>query len=155
MSLAATLVLVVAGVLALGTTSKAQALAFQLTLDHMGCTRMAQASEAGALETASHWRERYGWPLHAASTAQVRLTGLRRCFLTDGRVAHLLYQWRGEPVSVFVLPNEALRAPAVVRRFGHDAVMWSRNGRTYVVLARSPRRPDFEPVVEYVKANVE
>jgi anti-sigma factor RsiW len=157
MSLAATLLLAIAGVFALGLTPKAQALAFQLTLDHMGCSRAAPAPEAGVLETSSHWAEHYGWPLRPARSAeqpQLRLTGLRRCFVADGRVAHLLYEWRGQTVSVFVLPSEALRAPAVVQRFGYDSVMWSRNGRTYVVLSRSPRRSDFDPVVQYVKANV-
>lgn len=157
MSLAATLLLAVSGVFVLGLTPKAQALAFQLTLDHMGCSRSAPAAEAGVLETSTHWAEQYGWPLRPARSAdqpRLRLTGLRRCFVADGRVAHLLYEWRGETVSVFVLPSEALRAPAVVRRFGYDSVMWSRNGRTYVVLSRSTRRPDFDPVVQYVKANV-
>lgn len=157
MSLAATLVLAITGVFALGLAPKAQALAFQLTLDHMGCSRSAPASEAGVLETSSHWAEQYGWPLRLAPSPeqpQLRLTGLRRCFVADGRVAHLLYEWRGQTVSVFVLPSEALRAPAVVRRFGYDSVMWSRNGRTYVVLSRSPRQSDVDPVVQYVKANV-
>jgi anti-sigma factor RsiW len=157
MSLAATLMLAVAGVFGLGLTQKAQALAFQLTLDHMGCSRSAPSPEAGVMETSTHWAEQYGWPLRLTRSSQqpqLRLTGLRRCFVADGRVAHLLYEWRGQTVSVFVLPSEALRAPAVVRRFGYDSVMWSRNGRTYIVLSRSPRRPDFEPVVQYVKANV-
>ena len=157
MSLAAALVLAVGGVFILGLTQKAQALAFQLTLDHMGCSRAAAAPEKGVMETSSHWAERYGWPLRLTPSAQqpsLRLTGLRRCFVADGRVAHLLYEWRGQTVSVFVLPTQALRVPAVVRRFGHESIMWSQNGRTYVVLSRSARQPDFDPVVQYVKANV-
>ena len=157
MSVAATLFLVVAGVFGFGLTGKAEALAFQMTLDHMGCTRSARASEAGAIATGQHWGERYGWPLRLAPSSQqaaLTLKGLRRCFVTDGRVAHLIYDWHGEPLSVFVLPEEKMHSPAEVEQFGHDAVMWSQNGRTYVVLARAPRRPELDTVVQYVKANV-
>ena len=157
MSLAATLFLAVAGVFGVGLAPTSQALAFQMTLDHMGCTRTVRANEAGAIATGQTWEQRYGWPIRLApSSTQVSLTlkGLRRCFVTDGRVAHLIYEWQGQPLSVFVLPIEKVRSAAEVERFGHDAVIWSQNGRTYVVLARAPHRPELDHVVQYVKANV-
>jgi anti-sigma factor RsiW len=156
MSLAATLLLAVVGVFGLGLTNKSQALAFQMTLDHWSCSRTVHASEAGALATSAGWEDRMGWKVRLPPSSEdppLRLKGLRRCFVTDGAVAHALYDWRGESLSVYEMPTESLRAAADVRRFGHEAVMWSQNGRTYVVLART-RRPDLDGVVRYVKANV-
>ena len=155
MSLAATLVLTAAGVFGLGLTDKSQALAFQMTLDHWGCSRTVRASESGALATSAGWQDRMGWPVRLAPSSEnppLRLKGLRRCFVTDGSVAHVLYDWHGESLSVYVLPGHSLRA-ADVRRFGHEAVIWSQNGRTYVLLARARRR-ELDSVVQYVKANV-
>jgi anti-sigma factor RsiW len=157
MSLAATLLLAVAGVFGLGLTQKSQALAFQMTLDHLACSRTVHASESGARAASDRWQERFGWAVRLAPSSDapaLRLKGLRRCFVTDGGVAHALYDWNGETVSVYVLPSAALRDEADVRRFGHEAVMWSRNGRTYVVLTHAPRRPEFDRVVGYVKANM-
>jgi anti-sigma factor RsiW len=162
MSLAATLVLAIAGVFGFGLTEKSQALAFQMTIDHVKCARFAGPAghvDAGVEE--QRWAATYGWPLRvprskseATPESPIRLRGLRRCVVTDGRVAHLIYDWDGQPVSVYVLPSDQLDRAAEVERFGHDAIMWSQNGRTYVVLARSNRRPEFDPVVQYVKANV-
>ncbi len=75
--------------------------------------------------------------------------------MTEGRAAHLMYKWRGEPLSVYVLPSEGHRGriQEVVERFGHEAVLWTDRGRTYAVLARG-RPEDFDNVVRYVKANV-
>jgi anti-sigma factor RsiW len=157
MSLAATLLFALAGVFGLGLTDKSQALAFQMTLDHFGCSRSARHSEAGAHAAGAQWAQRFGWETRVAPSTQeppLRLKALRRCFVLDGRVAHAIYDWDGQPLSVYVLPGEQLRAAADVHRFGHEAVMWSRNGRTYVVLTRAPRRPEFDRVVAHVKATV-
>lgn len=40
----------------------------------------------------------------------------------------------------------------IVKKFGHEAVMWTDNDRTYVILARA-RPADLGPVVGYVRAN--
>jgi anti-sigma factor RsiW len=75
--------------------------------------------------------------------------------VTEGRVAHLMYEWRGQPLSVYVLPSpigRAVETRTFVRRFGHEAVVWSQRGRTYVVLARG-KREELDGVVSYVRAN--
>ena len=158
MSLAATLLLAVAGVFGLGLTEKSQALAFQMTLDHLACLRLGhQPVSAEAATVEQQWPTTAGWPLRVAASTDdppLRLRGVRRCAVTDGRVAHLMYEWQGQPLSVYVLPSDAVRGTANVRRFGHDAAIWADNGRTYVVLARAQRRPEFDRVVRYVKANV-
>ena len=158
MSVAATLVLAIAGVFVFGLTEKAQALAFQMTIDHVKCSRFSgAATHVDSAVEEQRWKTTYGWPLKVAPSAPVeslRLRGVRRCAVTDGRVAHLLYEWQGKPLSVYVLPTDVMHGAADVRRFGHDAVMWSEHGRTYVVLARGTRRPELDGVVRYVKANV-
>ena len=163
MSLAATLFLAIAGVFGLGLTNKSEALAFQMTIDHVKCARFAGdgAHIDGAAEE-QRWAATYGWPIRVANKVAgstqpqdvPRLRDVRRCAVTDGRVAHLLYDWKGHPLSVYVLPSVVVKGAAEVRRFGHDAVMWSENGRTYVVLARGPKRTELDGVVRYVKANV-
>ena len=90
----------------------------------------------------------------SAPDESLRLRGVRRCAVTDGRVAHLMYEWQGRPLSVYVLPADVVHGSAEVHRFGHDAVMWSQNGRTYVVLSKGEQRPQLDRVLRYVKANV-
>ena len=42
----------------------------------------------------------------------------------------------------------------IVERFGHESVVWTARGRTYVVLSRG-RPDDLDRVVQYVKASVQ
>jgi hypothetical protein len=73
-----------------------------------------------------------------------------------GRVAHILYRWRGQPLSVFIVPRvvRGTRPEEPVDTLGHEAVMWSGRDRTYIVLARG-QPADLEPVVRYVKAHAQ
>ncbi len=159
LSLAATLFLAVAGVFVFGLNSSVEALATQLTLDHVKCFKLAPAeATAGPAEAGQHWADTQGWELTvpaSSSPEQLEFVCVRRCFVTDGRVAHLMYRWRGEPLSVYILPSAGHPGlnQDVVERFGHEAVLWTDRGRTYVVLARG--RPDaLQGVVRYVRANV-
>jgi anti-sigma factor RsiW len=155
---AATILLAVAAVFGLGLTNKVEALALQMTLDHAKCARFnSSSSPADPVAAGQQWAAKFGWPLTvppSSGPTQLELRAVRRCGVTDGRVAHLIYDWRGEPLSVYVLPSQAIGAQAAVQRFGHESVMWSQNGRTYVVLASASRRPELEGVVQYVKATV-
>ena len=157
MSIAATLVLAAAAFFALGLTDKTQALAFQTTIDHAKCVRFNNSAvPADPIAEARRWMTTYGWPVKVAASrgTDLELRAVRRCAVTDGRVAHMIYEWKGEPLSVYVLPSEAIQHAAEVQRFGHDAIMWGQNGRTYIVLTRQPRRPELDGVISYVKANV-
>ena len=163
MSVAATLLLAVGGVFMFGLTQKAQALAFQMTIDHVKCSRFAgDGAHIDGAAAEQRWAATYGWPIRvaggsAASTpveGAPRLRDVRRCAVTDGRVAHILYEWQGRPLSVYVLPSVVIGGAEEVRRFGHDAVLWSQNGRTYALVARGPKRTELDGVVRYVKANV-
>jgi anti-sigma factor RsiW len=154
LSLAATLLLAT-GLLIFGLNGST-ALAAQLALDHMKCFQWGADRVAASAETAAgEWEKDYGWPLRVPAGSpenDLELLCVRRCFMTDGRAAHIMYKWRGEPLSVYVLPVAGRARDEVVDRLGHEAVIWTRDGRTYAVLA--PGRPrDIEPLVRYVRAN--
>jgi len=167
LSLAATLVLAVGGVFLLGLNNSVEALAAELTLDHVKCFTFPPARvTADAAEAGDAWASVEGWTLQVPASLpaqQLELVCVRRCLITDGRMAHIMYRWRGAPLSVYVLPSstgsrghaqEPAQEPAQenIEKFGHEAVMWSGGERTYVVLARG--RPDeLAPVVEYVRAS--
>jgi anti-sigma factor RsiW len=159
LSLAATLLLAVAGAFMLGLNHEVEALAAQLTLDHVMCFQLApeRATQAEPAEAGRAWAAAQGWPLQvppSSAGAQLQLLGVRRCFMSGRRVAHVLYKWRGEPLSVFVVPNRrrAGQGTEIVEKFGHETVVWSAGDRTYVVLARG-RPSELESVAGYVRAH--
>lgn len=160
LSLAATLVLAVAGAFIFGLNEPVEALAAQLTLDHVRCFQFApeRLAHVDSASAGRDWAAAQGWPLQVPAGSpgsQLELLGVRRCRLSGGRVAHVMYKWRGEPLSVFVVPRMIRKGPqhdALVEKFGHEAIVWSAGERTYVVLARgSPS--ELDAVVGYVKAN--
>lgn len=160
LSVAATIVLAVAGVFLFSPNKRVDALATQLTLDHMTCFQFApERLQHGEASSAEHrWLQKQQWSIHVPESSaanQLELLGVRRCGMGSGSVAHILYKWRGEPLSVFIVPSavRGARPEEPVERLGHEAVMWSDRDRTYVVLARG-RPADLEPVVEYVKVHV-
>lgn len=156
---AATLFLAVAAVFGLGLTEKANALAFQTTLDHVKCARIHMPSTEGdPVASAEAWHARFGWPIKvpaSVSEPPLQLRGVRRCGVLDGSVAHIMYSWHGEPLSVFVLPTAVLHEqPEMVRMLGRVASMWSKDGRTYLVVSDRPDGPALDGVVAYVSANI-
>jgi anti-sigma factor RsiW len=157
-SVAATLLLAVGVVFGLGLNDKVQALAFQTTIDHVKCSRFhAGSAPADPLVAARNWQSTFGWAIRvpASTVSGLELRGVRRCAVTDGRVAHLMYSWLGEPLSVYVLPKRTLgEATEFVRRFRHNSAMWSQNDRTYIIVTAHHRDPALDTVIAYVRANV-
>jgi anti-sigma factor RsiW len=160
LSLAATILLAVAGAFLIGLNNPVEALAAQLAVDHVKCFQfvpdhgMVDSGEAG-----QDWARAHGWALRVPSSApdrQLVLLDVRRCLSTSGMTAHMLYRWRGEPLSVYVLNGVHPRNLDVrnVDTLGQEEIMWSRGGRTYAVVARA-RRADLEQVLKYVQQNVE
>ena len=158
LSVAATIVLAVAGVFVFGLTNRVEALAASLTVDHVKCFKVSgTGARADATAAARQWQQDYGWPVAvpaAAPVEQLQLVDVRRCFSTDGSAAHIMYTWRGEPVSLFVLPRDTGRQQ-IVRRMGHRAVIWCANQRTYAVVADDKSPQDLAPVVAYLKTTVQ
>jgi anti-sigma factor (TIGR02949 family) len=156
LSLAASLLLAVAGVFLFTVADHAQALADGLALDHVKCFEVRGDGRApfDASAFSKGWEQRQGWPLVVPASApsrNLRLLTVRRCFSIDGRVAHLMYLWNGEPLSVYILPR-VVSSDRLVNALGHEAVIWSANGRTYAVLAEG-HPAGLDQVISYVKAN--
>jgi anti-sigma factor RsiW len=160
MSLAAALILAFAAVFGLGLTNPAQVLALQTSVDHYKCARFHMPETAAdPATTAQQWQARFGWPLRLpTSTTEpphepgLQLRSVRRCVVTDGRVAHLLYSYQGEPLSVYVLPQRTLVDEAqFVRRFQQDTVMWSQGDRTYIIVS-SGQPEGLRRMMAYVRA---
>lgn len=161
MSLAAALVLAVSAVVGLGLTNEAQALALQTTLDHVKCARFhVPEGAADPASSAEQWQARFGWPLRlpvsssgSSSEPGLQLRSVRRCAVTDGRIAHLIYSWQGEILSVYVLPKRTLSDETqFVRRFTHETVMWSQGDRTYIIVSSGQRDGALGRVIAYVRA---
>jgi anti-sigma factor RsiW len=156
LSLAATLVLAVAGVFVFGLNDRVQALAASLAVDHVKCFKVAgTAASADAHGSEHKWQQDQGWPIvvpQTESAQQLKLVEVRRCFSTDGRAAHMLYTWQGEPLSVYVLQGEAGR-DRIVTKMGAQCVIWCANQRTYAVVSSDTTR-DLAPIVDYMKTRV-
>jgi anti-sigma factor RsiW len=158
LSVAATLLLALTVVFGLGLNDKVQALAVQATIDHVKCSRFNTGSgPIDPLAAARDWQAKFGWPIAvpaSSSDSRLELRAVRRCAVTDGRVAHLMYSWLGEPLSVYVLPKRTLAdRAAFVRRFQHNSVMWSQNERTYIMVTPHPGGPALDRLAAYVRAH--
>lgn len=155
LSVAATLVLAVAGVFLFGLNNPVQALAASLTLDHVKCLKIGDTDpNTDAAIEAKGWERKQGWPIVVPQTLaseQLTLVDVRHCLSSDGGTAHLMYTWHGSPLSLYVLPQDIGRA-GVVDKMGHSAVIWCANRRTYAVVADGHPQ-DLNRIVEYMKAN--
>src|SRR5438067_9552483 len=86
LSLAATLILAVAGVFVFGLNDRVEALAASLAIDHVKCFKVDGTSphaEPSAAE--ARWQQAQGWPIvvpASASSEQLTLISVRRCFTT-------------------------------------------------------------------------
>ena len=105
---------------------------------------------------AHDWQQDQGWPIvvpQSEPAQQLKLVDVRRCFTTDGRSAHMMYTWRGAPLSLYVLPED-VGHDRVVDKMGHEAVIWCANSRTYAVVADGHPQ-DLSQVVSYMKAHAQ
>jgi len=144
LALAATIVLAIAGVMLYGLVLyPSEAVAAQLTLDHLKCFALFEEPSAltpSDVQTALKARYGFDVPLPDAGHADgLSLVGGRRCIYLEGSVAHLLYRRGTTPVSLFVLPPGAKLSHTELEVLGHTAVAFTRAGQTWIVLARTPR----------------
>jgi Putative zinc-finger len=161
LSLAATILLAVGGVFLFGLNDGVEALATQLAVDHIKCFQLAPDHTTVDADTAGRtWTNKYGWPLKvpsSASTQELMLLDVRRCLSTDGIIAHLLYRWHGQPLSVYVLnnvPRQGNEVERAIEKLGQEAIVWSKQGRTYAVVARA-QPSELDQVVKYVHQTAE
>lgn len=139
LAMTAALVLMLGGVLLYGLTRFSPAvLAAQLTLDHLKCfATEAPEKRADARASEVQFASEHGWPIHLpeAASAGLQLVSVRRCFCGEGQAAHVMYRLNGRPVSLYIIP-EANHSRASTDVFGHDAIIWSKQGTTYVLLGQ-------------------
>jgi anti-sigma factor RsiW len=159
LSLAASLVLAVAGVFVFGLNDRVEALAASLAVDHMKCFKLPGNDSHGEPAVAERaWQQDQGWPIvvpPSEPSLQLKLVDVRRCFSSDGRAAHMMYTCRGVALSVYVSqePDGNAGRDRVVDKLGHQAVIWCANRRTYAVVAAGLPQ-DLSRVVDYMKARV-
>jgi hypothetical protein len=156
LALAATLVLVVGGAfLYRMTQTSTRVMAAQLTADHMKCFMLNQlftTSNSPAVVESS-LASGFGWRARLPERPQdagLELVGSRPCLYGEGKVAHIMYRHNGRPVSVFMLPGKQ-RPDELVEVMGHEAAIWSEDGRTFVLVARESRE-DVERIRSFVHA---
>jgi len=157
-ALAASLVLIVGGAFVYqATRNSARLLAAELTADHVKCFRLntilhtQDSPEAVEAAMASG----FGWSMHPSSTAargELKLVGSRPCLYGEGKVAHIMYEHNGNPVSLFMLPRES-RKDQLIEMFGHQCRIWSEGDRTFVLVAREPVS-DVEEMMAVVRRSI-
>jgi len=157
-ALAASLVFAVASAFIYQLTAgSTRVLAAELTADHMKCFALNAVFGTHDLPTAVEgtMSSSFGWhmrlPADPASVG-LELVGARPCLYGEGKIAHIMYRHAGQPVSLFMLPQDA-RAPEVVSVFGHQARIWCVGDRTFVMIAREPRQ-QVERLAEWMQASV-
>ena len=162
LSMAASILLAFAGVFFYGLRGGGPALAAQLVADHVRCFAFEPQPTIipDGLAKSREWAATRGWDLKvppSTDTEQLKFLDIRRCISSDAVTAHILYKWRGEPLSVYVMSRQHPRigpTPELVEQGGQEAFMWSKNNRTYAVVARG-RPADVEQVARYVQIAAE
>jgi anti-sigma factor RsiW len=158
LALAASLTLIVGAAFLIQATRRSEiVLAAELTADHVKCLAMNRVlgthHQPAAVESSMiagfNWNMRL--PEHP-ERAGLELVGSRPCLYGDGKIAHIMYRHEGNTVSLFMLPKTT-RAEQLVRVLGHEAAIWCVGNRTFVLLAREPRR-EVERMASYVKASL-
>ena len=140
-SLAATLMLAIAGVLVFGLVSgRGTALAAQLAEDHLRCMRAVSRrvpADPGTME--ERWKTNRGWFVKVPVSSQaddMQFIALRRCFHGDRQeLAHALYRHKGRIVSLFIFPDDDSRRHTNLEIMGQRELIWSQGGRSYAVVA--------------------
>jgi hypothetical protein len=131
-------------------------LAAQLALDHLKCfTIDGDADGEPMSKPAAEAALKQEFDLTVAVPASIpeerfSLMAVRRCLYGDGRAAHLMYRFGGEPVSLFVVPGLS-RPAAELSLFGHDQVVWTEGDRTYLLVARAGLRSDLARVASHLR----
>jgi anti-sigma factor RsiW len=157
-ALAASLVVIVGGAFLYRLTDRsARVMAAELTADHMKCfavnnllrTNQSASVVESSMAATFDWQARLP---EQPERAGLELVGARPCLYAEGRVAHIMYRYRGRPVSVFMLPN-MVRPEALTRVMGHECAIWSLGDRTFVLIAHEPR-DEVERMASFVQASL-
>ena len=109
------------------------------------CSLISTSGEAEIRLAGDHWLD-VAMP---KESADFDLIDVRQCLYDDGEMAHVLCEWRGEPVSLYVVPDRS-DGDQILEIVGHDAVIWSQNDTAYVLVAE--KGPvEIAQVAQYVR----
>ena len=138
-AVAASLTVVVGGTFLYEATSRSsRLLAAELTADHVKCfaaNRMLGLHHEAVATAQTYLASRFSWCAALPQLAGLELEAARPCLYGEGRAAHVMYRYGGRPVSLFMLPGTA-RREELVEIMGHEAAIWSADGRTFVLIAQ-------------------
>jgi anti-sigma factor RsiW len=143
-ALAASLVLLVgAAFLYRMTQTSTRFMVAELTADHMKCFMLNAVLGTSHSQSVveSSLASGFGWQVHLperVEDAGLELVGARPCLYGEGKIAHIMFKHRGNPVSVFMLPRDQ-RPEQVLEVLGHEASIWTEGDRTFVLIARESR----------------
>jgi anti-sigma factor RsiW len=135
-------------------------LAAQLALDHLKCFAIEPHDHGESVtvaEAEAELKRDYGWDVTVPPTAGApdgRLVAVRRCLYGDGRAAHLLYTVGGAPVSLFIMPGVE-RPAADLAVFGQSEVVWSKGGRTYMLVADASQHTTLQSMASNLQNGAE
>jgi anti-sigma factor RsiW len=159
LAMAAGVVLAAGGVFLYQVTDRSTSvLAAELTADHVKCFGVVNplmGANANPAAVEQVMADVFGWQMHVpeATGEGLELVGARPCLYARGAAAHLMYRHHGQPLSVFMLPQLSRHGKPDERVdvMGHEAAVWSKDGRTFVLIAREPE-DDMRHVVSIVQA---
>ena len=161
LAIAATVVLVAGGAFLYEMTDRStRVLAAELTADHVKCFGVVNSllgTNANAAAVEQVMSDVFGWQMHVPEQGggELELVGARPCFYARGKAAHLMYRHHGQPLSLFMLPQLARpgKRSETLDVMGHEAAVWSRDGRTFVLIGEEPA-PELERVASVVQASL-
>ncbi|MCE2543588.1 MAG: hypothetical protein J4F30_09180, partial [Acidobacteria bacterium] len=113
------------------------ALAAQLAIDHERCFMVepTTAPEFGHREARVQLAGIIGSDIALPfESSDFDVLEVRECAYEHGGVGHVLCRWRGDPVSMFVVPGRS-HGEQLLEIINHDALVWSDGGHTYVLVA--------------------
>lgn len=159
LAIAAGVVLTAGGVFVYQATDRStRMLAAELTADHVKCFGVVNSlvgTNANAAAVEQVMADVFGWQMHVPEPAGegLELIGARPCLYARGKAAHLMYRHHGQPLSVFMLPqlSRTGKHDETVEVMGHEAAVWSKDGRTFVLVSGEPE-PEMQRVVSVVQA---
>ena len=159
LAIAATVILAAGGVFIYEATDRStRVLAAELTADHVKCFGVMNSlvgTDANAAAVEQVMADVFGWQMHVPEPTGegLELIGARPCLYARGKAAHLMYRHHGQPLSVFMLPQLARpgKKDETVDVLGHEAAVWSKDGRTFVLVAKEPEA-DMRRAVSVVQA---
>ena len=113
------------------------ALAAQLAIDHDRCFMVepTTAPEFGHREARVQLAGIIGSDIAVPfESPDFDVLDVRKCAYERGAVGHVLCTWRGDQVSLFVVPDRSHREQ-LLEIINHDALVWSAGGHAYVLVA--------------------